>query len=228
MYTQSLNKRLQKNIIKLKTGCWHWNGAHSGNSPVIGNEHGSRNVKNILYKMKNPNSEIMGYIKFSCGNNRCINPDHLMNREEFFNSFIYKNTTTGCWEWQGETKEGYGYFFINKIDKAVHRIMYEKYKGKIPHKKNVCHSCDNTICCNPEHLWLGSQADNVRDMIIKKRDHKSFGINHHRAKVTEKDVYEIRKKYNEGMKMKSIHRLLNIPYRTIQHICTNNTWKHLL
>lgn len=212
----------------MKNNCWIWLRAHNASDPIANIDGKNFSVKRILFKKKYPLKSLDGYLKDSCGNRKCINPSHLINREDFFNSLIYKNPKNGCWEWQGMKKSGYGYFSINRKDLAVHRIMYEKHKGKIPKGINVCHFCDNPLCCNPDHLWIGSQSDNIKDMISKKRDYKSFGINHHKCKITEEDVYIIRQKYKEGMKMKSIHRLLNIPYRTIQHICTNNTWKHLL
>jgi hypothetical protein len=223
----SLKDSILKHVNKKNSGCWEWLRAMNSNQGVIGFKGKTYSVRKSLFKIYYPFIEIEGYLRNSCSDKKCVNPEHQLTRDQYFWTFISKNPNTNCWEWTGQLKGGYGYFSINHKDIPVHRLMFKKYKGIIPPKINVCHSCDNPKCCNPDHLWLGTQADNIADMHIKKRDYKSFGENHHTAKINENNVREIRKKYKEGMKMKSIHRLLNIPYRTIQHVCTGNTWKHI-
>jgi hypothetical protein len=77
-----------------------------------------------------------------------------------------------CWEWKlSRHDKGYGIICVNSNGscKRVHRVSYESYIGPIPKGMMVCHTCDNPPCCNPAHLWLGTNQDNVSDMISKGR-----------------------------------------------------------
>lgn len=81
--------------------------------------------------------------------------------------------TDSCWLWIGaNTKYGWGTMKINGVMYGAHRISYAIHKGEIPEGIFVCHNCpggDNGLCVNPSHLWLGTQKDNVRDCVNKKR-----------------------------------------------------------
>lgn len=69
-----------------------------------------------------------------------------------------------CWLWSGPfDKDGYG----KAVSTRAHRLSYEIFKGQIPDDTFVCHSCDVPACCNPEHLWLGSNSSNQLDSVIK-------------------------------------------------------------
>lgn len=77
---------------------------------------------------------------------------------------------TGCLEWCGsKTPLGYGTMSFHGKREYVHRVSYILYKGVIPEDMCVCHSCDNPKCINPEHLWLGTQGDNMKDRDKKGR-----------------------------------------------------------
>ncbi len=89
---------------------------------------------------------------------------------DYKEKFILKHKD-GCWEWLGcKWRTGYGY--IRKAGKhiAAHRYMYTLYNGPIPKGLCILHMCDNPSCVNPEHLFLGTQQDNMRDMVAKGRN----------------------------------------------------------
>lgn len=102
-----------------------------------------------------------------------------------------KVSPSGCWEWQ-RSKDSRGYGKCNvgggKWERA-HRVSYTVFKGVIPNGYVVRHTCDNTSCCNPEHLITGTMADNMRDCV--ERGRRPRGANHHAAKLTNSDVLYI-------------------------------------
>jgi hypothetical protein len=75
----------------------------------------------------------------------------------------------GCWIWQGGTSNGYGMMRDGKRTVRTHRRSWELYRGPIPGKFHVLHTCDVKLCVNPDHLFLGTTADNTRDMVAKGR-----------------------------------------------------------
>lgn len=82
---------------------------------------------------------------------------------------VNKEGPNGCWEWVGKIKVGkeggYGIF----RDMRAHRYSWELFNGLIPDKLIICHKCDNRKCVNPDHLFLGTQFDNMKDMTKKGR-----------------------------------------------------------
>lgn len=124
----------------------------------------------------------------------------LQTIEQRLNTYIDKTNT--CWLWiQDVYKYGYGKLSVGRGKQVrAHRYMYEKYKGKIPDGMNVLHTCDTPRCCNPDHLFLGTQIDNMRDASEKNRiGYKTFyGATNPNSKITEKQVEEIKELYKSG------------------------------
>jgi hypothetical protein len=90
--------------------------------------------------------------------------------EERFFSKIKKDSKTGCWIWIGSrVSNRYGGMIVNFKHMLAHRYSYELHNGKIKNDLYVCHKCDNGFCVNPDHLFLGTQKDNMDDMIKKGR-----------------------------------------------------------
>ena len=88
---------------------------------------------------------------------------------------VIVDSVTDCWNFTGgKNNIGYGMIRDDKKMRTAHRVSYEEHKGIIPQGLCVMHSCDNTLCCNPHHLSLGTHQDNTNDMISKNR-HKPWG-----------------------------------------------------
>ncbi len=93
--------------------------------------------------------------------------------EPYFWSLV--KITNGCWLWQGDTSHGYGRIWKGKRRYAAHRVAYELSIGPIPDGMFACHHCDNRLCVNPAHIFIGTQKDNMQDWTKKG---KNILINH--------------------------------------------------
>jgi len=151
-----------------------------------------------------------------------------------FLKYIKVNRETGCWEWRGYLdKKGYGRLTIRKNNKRnfylVHRMAYEIFTNKlIPDGMFVCHHCDNPKCVNVlVCLFLGTNKDNMADMVNKGRGPDRCGENSGRAKLTWVQVGEIRRLYATGKyTYKQLGRIYNVSCTTIRHIIINRIWKY--
>lgn len=146
-------------------------------------------------------------------------------RERFEEKYI-PVTETGCWLWTGsQTEQGYGHIRINNITVIAHRFSWFLYHGRI--EKDICvlHKCDVPSCVNPEHLFLGTRKDNVRDCIKKDRRASAKGENNNAAKLTHEDVVEIRDLNRWGMNYAKIGRFYNLTGISVKRVCNYETWR---
>ena len=148
-----------------------------------------------------------------------------------FNEKWILHPYTGCWIWTAHiASSGYGKIRHQGRIKRAHRLSYELHIGPIPEGGGyyetlcVCHHCDNPTCVNPDHLFIGSQADNLRDMADKGRGAPPFGENHGRSKLTESDVIAIR---SDSRSLRAIAADYHIRHSTVGDIRLRKTWRHL-
>lgn len=109
-----------------------------------------------------------------------------MTMESRFEEKYIPEPNSGCWIWIGcfDTKSGYGRFWNGTKPDGAHRVSYRLHNGEIG-DLHVCHKCDNTSCVNPQHLFLGTHLDNIKDR-------QSKGRSRGRApKLSESDIEEI-------------------------------------
>lgn len=132
---------------------------------------------------------------------------------------------SGCWLWTGAADaKGYGRMHGNR---KAHRVSYELHVGKIPDGMCVLHKCDVPACVRPDHLFLGTQLDNMRDMFAKGRRPPPSGERHPRARLTNKDVVSIRQRKAAGESNRDLAREYNMWPETIARLCAGKTWKHI-
>jgi hypothetical protein len=101
-----------------------------------------------------------------------------------------------CWEWQGARSQGYGRFGLDGVAMGAHRLAWESTHGPVPSGMSVLHRCDNRRCVRPDHLFLGSQLDNMRDAVAKGRTAAGEGHGRHRLRASQ--VVAIRERYATG------------------------------
>jgi len=134
-----------------------------------------------------------------------------------------------CWEWRGCLGDsGYGTFSFRRISKCLvaHKFSAVLYYKEIPNGMLCCHTCDNVKCVRPDHIFLGTNSDNMKDMSRKGRGRKygSKGEDAPSNKLKWFQVKEIRRLYLDGMDMTSIGKIYNISKSNSRNICLNLTW----
>lgn len=119
--------------------------------------------------------------------------------ERFYSRVNKTNNPDECWEWtRGKTGDGYGLISLRRKHILTHRMAWELSSGAIPNGLHVLHSCDNPSCCNPKHLFLGTNTDNIHDRNAKGRANRAKGEKSGSHKLTEYQVLEIRNRYAAG------------------------------
>jgi len=147
-----------------------------------------------------------------------------------------------CWVWSaGKFKSGYGAFRIFGKNYRTHRVSLFLSNGPIPDFLSACHRCDCRDCVRPDHLFLGTCADNIRDACMKGRmphgdshqarirpDRMARGESSGCSKLTEESVREIRTRYAEGgISQRSLAREFGVVKSTIASVVRQKNWKHV-
>lgn len=135
------------------------------------------------------------------------------------------DTNGGCILWSGKlSRHGYGRMSANNRQQFVHRLAYALSFGPIPPGLSVCHRCDVPACINPQHLFLGTQADNMADKARKGRD--AVGEANGSARLRAADIPVIRRRLVSGESCRSIARTLGVSHTAISMIKRGKRWSH--
>lgn len=145
-----------------------------------------------------------------------------------FWSRVHRTTAKACWPFQGSIySHGYGVFhfslpFIGRTRVRAHRFAWLASRGPIPAGQDVCHRCDVPHCVNPDHLFIGSHAENLRDAIHKGRK-RTWG----KQKLNAEQVQEIRALCAGGLSQRDAGARFGVAKNTVSQIITGKTWSHL-
>lgn len=150
-------------------------------------------------------------------------------------SNAYASPQSGCWIWQlGMGRDGYGKIKINKKTVRAHRASWLAFRGEIPESMLICHKCDNPMCVNPDHLFLGTPMDNMRDKVEKGRwrggpacwEKDRKGAGHHNAKLNDAKVRLIRL-LGKAISTNRWAAEFGVSHQAIKMVQQNKTWTHV-
>jgi hypothetical protein len=167
------------------------------------------------------------------------------DREHFWKKVDQSGGPDSCWLWMGsKDRKGYGDWHLRRGNERgkfrAHRMAYFLAYGVDPGNLFVCHTCDQPACCNPKHLWCGTNTDNNRDSAAKGR--KKWKAEHHwrqhpddivrgerngLSKLKETDVVEIRRLHASGLFQYQIGKMFGVTPHAIWCIVNRKTWKHV-
>ena len=154
-----------------------------------------------------------------------------LDPKEYFNSHYSIDENTGCWNWTGQkfTRSGYGTFKCKGLSNSpinASRASWILHKGKIDSRKiMVLHTCDNRLCVNPDHLFLGSGKENMQD--CKQKGRLNIGENRPQSKLTEDNVREARQLRQLGWPWKKLAKKFNVSGNCIGLAVMGLTWSHV-
>lgn len=153
--------------------------------------------------------------------------------EERFWARVPNREPGECWEWdQGASRDRFGYGLIWRDGRYLraHRVSWEIHHGReIPEGMVICHTCDNPPCVNPAHLFVGTRADNMADMDAKgrRRAVPQPGESNGGAKLTEREVLEIRDAASRGEGLASLMERYRVSKPTLSKIISRKSWRHV-
>lgn len=135
-------------------------------------------------------------------------------------------TSPGCWLWIGHG-DRYGHIHAGGRLRKAHRFSWELHSGPTPEGLCVLHRCDTPRCVRPDHLFLGTQLENIADRHAKGRDGRVAGDAHPQAKLTAADVRTIRSLRDEGVLQRDIAARFGIRQATVNAILLGRAWRHV-
>lgn len=148
-------------------------------------------------------------------------PRSMSSVERFHESYI-PEPNSGCWLWIGALGGDYGNIKVNGAKTGSHVYSWKLNKGDIPKGIFVCHKCDTPLCVNPNHLFLGTHKENMKDMRLKARSAK--GSRASRSKLNENEVTAIR---NDPSSWDVIAKKYGVTRENIRAVKIRLTWTHI-
>lgn len=144
----------------------------------------------------------------------------------FQNRFWAKvSRSESCWEWTASLDgSGYGWFSVSSRMLRAHRVSWEIAFGEIPGRLQVLHRCDNRRCVNPNHLFLGTNSDNIADRMSKGRKSGASGSRNGRSKLSEQSVSEIKSQLEKGLTQADIAKAHGVSQSCISYIAIGQHW----
>lgn len=257
--------------------CWLWTGAQgSGGAGHMKANGGFVKVHRLAWELVHGDVPVGKVIRHSCGVRACVRPEHLYIAEanEVTRSYfreklgdpderywlqVEKDGPTPphcpqigpCWTWRGtRDSNGYGLFLIQRRDvRRAHRYAWELEHGQIPDGLHACHHCDNPSCVRPEHIFIGTQFDNMRDCARKGRtfaqrfpelmprgerhgfalhpERRPRGERHPRHVLTDALVMALRQRFANGEQLRDISGDTKLSINTLRAAIRGATWAHL-
>lgn len=228
----SMEERFWKKVdIDEVTKCWN-TFTNTINPEFLLDTGKRKNIRHVAWYIVKGNFPSEGILENICGNRKCVNPDHYKlyhSEQERFWEKVDKKSDDECWEWLAHKDvKGYG-IFNGKFSTKAHRLSWFYLNGEVPKNLLVCHKCDNPSCVNPNHLFLGTNKDNMRDMFSKGRNFdytKRRGENNYFSILSEKQVKAIKFLYNSGQfSTYYLSDIFNVSRNCISKIIHKETWK---
>jgi hypothetical protein len=172
-------------------------------------------------------SGLVGIIGFTNNQGIYMHQDRLMKTIQDIWKYVDKRSTEECWPWlRGTNNSGYGSITFNGRKCIAHRVAFVAEKGGItitaPKNRKgtgfLLHSCDNRLCCNPDHLSVGTYDDNIQDMKRKGRSSAPRGSCHPKSKMTDIQVIEARRLLALGNTRRQVRELFGVSERIMDRI----------
>lgn len=215
------------------TGCWLWVGLKDKGVGMAFRSSQKLSARKLSWETHYGHVPELMRVKHTCDEKSCINPAHLRleaiksshtHDSGFIKNNVAIDTGTGCWNWTGKLNgNGYGRVAVGRGGVLMHRASWEIVNGPIPKGMGALHKCDNPKCVNPDHIFLGTQEDNMKDMAAKHRS--SCGVRRYNAKLSEEAVRHIRE---DDRVSSAIAMDYGVSRRLISGIKNLERWGHVV
>lgn len=213
--------------VRKSKACWIWIGPMC-KTKKLGVFHSGRTLgaRHFSWEM-HKRTRYSGRIFVTCGNPACVNPKHLSTEKPLVDRFWERvKKTTSCWLWTGNCVPfGYGLIRFGGKPARTHRVSWMIHRGEIPKGMLVLHRCDNPKCVNPNHLFLGTDKDNLADMASKNRS--PHGECNGMHKLRKADVVEIYKLSAAGCTQRQIAKRFLISQQHVSGIVRREYWRRI-